>query len=74
MLKKLGIKKSDRVAIYMPMVPEAVIACLACARLGLVHSVIFGGFSAESLRELRINAYDQRKGVPKIKDRLEWSR
>jgi len=53
-LKKLGLKKGDRVAVYMPMVPEAVIACLACARLGLVHSVVFGGFSAESLRD-RIN-------------------
>ncbi|MBP9865937.1 MAG: acetate--CoA ligase [Candidatus Omnitrophica bacterium] len=53
-LQKLGLKKGDRVAIYMPMVPEAVIACLACARLGLVHSVVFGGFSAESLRD-RIN-------------------
>ena len=53
-LKKLGLKKGDRVAIYMPLVPEAVVAMLACARLGLVHSVVFGGFSAESLRD-RIN-------------------
>lgn len=53
-LKNLGLQKGDRVAVYMPMVPEAVIACLACARLGLVHSVVFGGFSAESLRD-RIN-------------------
>lgn len=50
----LGIKKGDRVAIYMGMVPEAAIAMLACARLGAVHSVVFGGFAAEALRE-RIN-------------------
>ena len=53
-LKKMGIKKGDRVALYMPMVPELVIACLACARIGAVHSVVFGGFSAESLQD-RIN-------------------
>jgi len=48
-LIKLGIKQGDRVAIYMPMIPEAAIAMLACARLGAMHSVIFGGFSADSL-------------------------
>lgn len=48
-LKNHGIKKGDRVIIYMPMVPEIVYACLACARLGAIHSVVFGGFSAESL-------------------------
>jgi acetyl-CoA synthetase len=53
-LKSLGIKDGDRVAIYMPMVPEAVIAMLACARIGAIHSVIFGGFSAEALVD-RIN-------------------
>ncbi len=53
-LKKLGIKKGDRVAIYLPMIPEAVISMLACARIGAVHSVVFGGFSTESLRD-RIN-------------------
>ncbi len=53
-LNKMGIKKGDRVAIYLPMVPELVIACLASARLGAVHSVVFGGFSAEALRD-RIN-------------------
>ncbi|HET7274578.1 MAG TPA: acetate--CoA ligase, partial [Longimicrobiaceae bacterium] len=53
-LKKLGIGKGDRVAIYLPMVPEAAIAMLACARIGAPHSVVFGGFSAESLRD-RIN-------------------
>ena len=53
-LKGLGVKKGDRVAIYLPMIPEAAIAMLACARIGAVHSVVFGGFSAESLRD-RIN-------------------
>ena len=50
-LKQLGIHKGDRVTLYMPMTPEAAIAMLACTRLGAVHSVVFGGFSAESLRE-----------------------
>jgi acetyl-CoA synthetase len=53
-LKKLGIKKGDRVTIYLPMVPELPIALLACARIGAPHSVVFGGFSAESLRD-RVN-------------------
>ncbi len=50
-LKKLGIKKGDVVAIYMPMVPELSIAMLACARIGAVHSVVFGGFSAEAIAD-----------------------
>lgn len=54
MLTALGITHGDRVAIYMPMIPETVIAMLACARIGAIHSVVFGGFSAESLRS-RIN-------------------
>jgi acetyl-CoA synthetase len=53
-LRALGVGKGDRVAIYLPMTPEAAIAMLACARLGAPHSVVFGGFSAESLRD-RIN-------------------
>jgi acetyl-CoA synthetase len=53
-LKRLGVRRGDRVAIYLPMIPEAVVAMLACARIGAVHSVVFGGFSAESLRD-RIN-------------------
>src|SRR6185437_9215842 len=53
-LRKLGVGKGDRVAIYLPMIPEAAIAMLACARIGAVHSVIFGGFSAESVRD-RVN-------------------
>ena len=50
-LKKLGIKKGDRVAMYMPMVPELAIAMLACARIGAVHSVVFAGFSSEAIAE-----------------------
>ncbi len=53
-LRTLGVRKGDRVAIYLPLIPEAAIAMLACARIGAVHSVVFGGFSAESLRD-RIN-------------------
>ena len=53
-LKSLGIVRGDRVAIYLPLIPELAIAMLACARIGAVHSVVFGGFSAESLRD-RIN-------------------
>jgi len=48
-LKKLGVKKGDRVTIYLPMIPELVISMLACARIGAIHSVVFGGFSSESL-------------------------
>ncbi|MEQ9499985.1 MAG: acetate--CoA ligase [Deltaproteobacteria bacterium] len=50
-LEALGVKKGDRVAVYMPMVPEAAIAMLACARIGAPHNVIFGGFSAKSVQE-----------------------
>ncbi|MEZ2276314.1 MAG: acetate--CoA ligase [Microcoleus sp.] len=53
-IKDLGVEKGDRVGIYMPMIPEAAIAMLACARIGAVHSVVFGGFSAEALRD-RLN-------------------
>jgi len=53
-LKQLGAKKGDRIGIYMPMIPEAAIAMLACARIGAPHSVVFGGFSAEALRD-RLN-------------------
>src|SRR3954468_14523352 len=48
-LKGLGVKKGDRVTIYMPMIPETAIAMLACTRIGAVHSVVFGGFSPESI-------------------------
>ena len=48
-MRKLGVEKGDRVTLYMPMIPEAIVAMLACTRIGAVHSVVFGGFSAESL-------------------------
>lgn len=50
-LKDLGVKKGDRVTIYLPMIPELAIAMLACARIGAPHSIVFGGFSADSLRD-----------------------
>jgi acetyl-CoA synthetase len=53
-LRKLGVKKGDRIAIYLPLIPEAAISMLACARIGAIHSVVFGGFSPDSLRD-RIN-------------------
>jgi len=53
-LKGLGVKKGDRVALYMPMIPELAIAMLACTRIGAPHSIVFGGFSADSLRD-RVN-------------------
>ncbi|MEX1127195.1 MAG: acetate--CoA ligase [Vicinamibacterales bacterium] len=53
-LKSLGVTRGDRVALYLPLIPELAIAMLACARIGAIHSVVFGGFSAESLRD-RIN-------------------
>ncbi len=55
-LKARGVKKGDRVCIYMPMIPEATYAMLACARIGAVHSVVFGGFSAESLKDRILDA------------------
>jgi acetyl-CoA synthetase len=53
-MKKLGVKKGDRVALYMPLVPELAMAMLACARIGATHTVIFGGFSADAIRD-RVN-------------------
>jgi acetyl-CoA synthetase len=55
-LKKQGVQKGDRVTIYLPMIPEAVISMLACARIGAPHSVVFGGFSSEALRDRVIDA------------------
>lgn len=54
MLSKWGIKKGDRVIIYMPMIPEAIYGMLACSRIGAIHSLVFGGFSAKELA-VRIN-------------------
>jgi acetyl-CoA synthetase len=51
MLKNNGVKKGDRVCIYMGMVPELVYAVLGCARIGAIHSVVFGGFSAQSIAD-----------------------
>ena len=53
---KFGIKKGDRVILYMPMIPEAMFAMLACAKIGAIHSVVFGGFSAEALRDRIIDS------------------
>ena len=55
-LHKFGVRKGDRVCIYMPMIPQTAYAMLACARIGAVHSVVFGGFSAESLRDRIVDA------------------
>jgi acetyl-CoA synthetase len=55
-MKQLGVQKGDCVGIYMPMIPEAAIAMLACARIGAVHNVVFGGFSAEALRDRLLDA------------------
>ena len=57
MLRNMGVHKGDRVAIYLPMIPEVVISMLACARLGAPHTVVFGGFSPESLRDRIIDAH-----------------
>lgn len=53
-LKKLGVKKGDRVAIYLPMIPELAIVMTACTRIGAIHSIVFGGFSSDALKD-RIN-------------------
>ncbi|KAJ3335086.1 Acetyl-coenzyme A synthetase 2-like, mitochondrial, partial [Kappamyces sp. JEL0680] len=55
-LKKYGVRKGDRVAIYMPNTPEAMVAMLACARIGAVHSVIFAGFSSDAVRDRVLDA------------------
>ena len=62
-LKGLGVDRGDRVAIYMPMIPELPVALLACARIGAAHSVVFGGFSADSLSD-RINDAEARSSSP----------
>ncbi len=62
-LRDRGVKKGDRVCIYMPMIPEAAYAMLACARIGAVHSVVFGGFSPEALKD-RILDSDCRVVIP----------
>jgi len=54
--RKIGVKKGDRVIIYMPMIPEAIFSMLACARIGAIHSVVFGGFAAKELSNRIIDA------------------
>ncbi len=56
LLKSLNVKKGDRVVMYMPMIPEAAFAMLACARIGAIHSIVFGGFSAEALKDRILDA------------------
>src|SRR5260370_12319324 len=63
-LRSLGVKKGDRVGIYMPMVPEVAVAMLACARIGAIHSVVFGGFPAGALRERSDYARAKRLPTP----------
>lgn len=78
-LKKYGLKKGDRVCIYLPMIPEAVVSMLACARLGLVHSVVFAGFSHEALKmrildaqcSLVITADETRRGEKRVELKAE---
>lgn len=55
-LKRMGVRKGDIVAVYLPMIPEALVACLACARIGAVHSVIFAGFSSDAARDRILDA------------------
>ena len=50
-LKKKGVKKGDRVSIYLPMIPELAISMLACTRIGAIHTIVFGGFSASALKD-----------------------
>ncbi len=69
-LAALGVRRGDRVVIYMPMVPEAAMAMLACARLGAVHSVVFGGFAAPELAK-RI---DDAQPVAIVSASWGWSR
>ena len=55
-LKKKGVRKGDRIAIYLPMIWQLPVAMLACARIGAVHTIVFGGFSAEALRDRILDA------------------
>ncbi len=69
MLRDLGVGKGDRVLLYMPMIPEAVIAMLACARIGAVHSVVFGGFAARELATRIDDAKPKAHSVGKLRAR-----
>jgi acetyl-CoA synthetase len=73
-LKAHGVKKGDRVTIYMPMIPEAAYAMLACARIGAIHSVVFGGFSPDSLAGRIVDCevqgrHHRRRGPARRQDR-----
>jgi acetyl-CoA synthetase len=80
-LKDLGVKKGDVVGIYLPMIPEVAVAMLACARIGAVHNVVFGGFSAEAVRErmefsdakllITVDAAARKGKVAAVKDRVD---
>ena len=61
-LRAHGVRKGDRIAIYLPMVPELAYTALACARIGAIHSIVFAGFSAESLRDRILDAEAARRG------------
>lgn len=67
-MREVGVKKGDFVTLYMPMVPEAAVAMLACARLGAPHSVVFAGFSAEALRDRIVvrSIFDEFTGTPLV--------
>ena len=71
-LESMGVASGDRVAVYMPMIPEAVVALLACARIGAVHSVTFGGFTAEALAERILDAGPET--VARLKRAIENSK
>ena len=70
-LKQMGVKRGDTVAIYLPMIPEALIALLACTRIGAVHSVVFAGFSSDSLRDRVIDA-QSRVVITTDEGRARW--
>ena len=72
-LKDRGVKKGDRISIYMPMVPEAAVAMLACTRIGAVHSIVFGGFSPDALRD-RILDSDCRVVITADEGPREWQK
>ena len=65
-LKSVNVKKGDRVVLYMPLIPELAIAMLACSRIGAVHSVIFGGFSAESIQD-RVNDAEAKLLIARVR-------
>ena len=71
-LRKYGVQKGDRVLIYMPMIPEAMITMLACARIGAIHSLVFGGFASKELAT-RINHAEVGTGIKFVLKREIYS-